>query len=191
MFALRSCINRSTVRFQVGECNYYLKARFSSIERAEAAVPILCELLGQGERARAYWQESRPRIPRTSGSEPPSPEAFWAGFRQRFPLVYSYLRELADTPDWNNGLAGQLSCLVDPKIPRHGDPGASLDREDRVLLLKLGGIWHCAELGRLERFFLEDLGAVAVGSVSEEDFDLDEEEGEVMTDGEFFDAIDA
>jgi hypothetical protein len=56
-----------------------------------------------------------------------------------------------------------------------------------VLLLKLGGIRHCAELGRLERFFLDDLGAVAVGSVSEEDFDLDE--GEVMEDREFFEAI--
>jgi hypothetical protein len=171
----------------VGECNYYLKARFPTAERAAAAMPRLCELLGQGEAARAYWQDSRPRISRASGPEPPSAEVFWAGFRDKFPLVYAYLRELADTLDWNNGLAGQLSCLVDPRVRRRGDPSASLTQEGDVLLLKLGGIWHGAELGRLERFFLDDLGAVAVGSASEEDFELDEDE--VMEDWEFFEAI--
>jgi hypothetical protein len=42
----------------------------------------------------------------------------------------------------------------------------------------------------LERFFLDDLGAVAVGGVSEEDFELDEDRGETMEAWEFFEAID-
>lgn len=172
----------------MGECNYYLKARFATAERAAAAIPPLSGLLRQGEAAQDYWQNSRPRIPQRSGSEPPSAEVFWAGFRDRFPLVHAYLGELADTPDWNNGLAGQLSALVDPRVQRDGDPSASLTQEDDVLLLKLGGIWHCAELIRLERFFLEDLGAAAVGSVSEEDFES-EEGGEALEDWEFFEAI--
>ena len=95
----------------MGECNVYLKARFPTAKRAAAAVPRLSELLGQGEAARDYWQNSRPGSPlRERGWQPPSAEVFWAGFRERFPLVHGYLRALADTPDWNNGLAGHLSC---------------------------------------------------------------------------------
>jgi hypothetical protein len=177
----------------VGECNYYLKARFPTAARAAAAMPRLCELLGQGEAARTYWQDSRPRIPRTSGPEPPSAEVFWTGFRERFPLVHAYLRELADAADWNNGLAGQLSCMIDPRIPRRGDPSASLVQEGDTLLLKLGGIWHFAEVGRLERYLLEELGAIAAGSISQEELEWfeDEDDDEPVTpeDWEYFEAI--
>jgi hypothetical protein len=172
----------------LGECNYYLKARFPTAERATAAVPRLSELLGQGEAARDYWQNSRPSWLREGGRQPPSAEVFWAGFRERFPLVYRYLRELADTPDWNNGLAGQLSCMVDPRVPQRGDPRASLIQERDTLLLKLSGIWHFAEMGRLERYCLEDLGAVAAGSISEEDLERYDDE-EAPEDWEFFEAI--
>jgi hypothetical protein len=177
----------------LGECNYYVKARFPTPERAAAAVPRLCELLGQGEAAREYWQGARPSPLREGRRQPPSAEVFWADFRERFPLVHRYLRGLADTPDWNNGLAGQLSCMVDPRVPRRGDPSASLAQEEDTLLLKLSGIWHCAELGRLERYCLEDLGAVAVGSISQEDLERyaneDADEPEVPEDWEYFEAI--
>jgi hypothetical protein len=169
----------------VGECNYYLKARFASAERAADALPRLCELLGQGEAARAYWQAARPVSLRRGDAAPPPAEVFWAGFRERFPLVHVYLRELADTPDWNNGLAGQLSALVDPQATRPRDPRASLIQASNLVLLKLCGIWQCAELGRLERFCREELGAVAVGSLSEYDYAW----GEDVPDGEYFEVI--
>lgn len=180
----------------MGECNYYLKARFPTAERAGMAIPRLTELLGQGEAAYEYWQNSRSGSHvGEQGRQPPSAETFWAGFRDRFPLVHRYLRELADTPDWNNGLAGQLSCMVDPRDPRRVDPRASLDREGNTLLLKLSGIWHVADLGRLERYLVEALGAVGAGSISEEDLDPgddEDEDGEYEgpEDWEFFEAID-
>lgn len=177
----------------MGECNYYLKARFPTTEGAGAAVPRLNELLGQGEAARAYWQDARPHPLREAHQQAPSAEAFWAGFSERFPLVHRYLRELAGTPDWNNGLAGQLSCLVDPRVSRRGDPSASLVQDGDTLLLKLSGIWHCAELGRLQRYCVEDLGAVAAGSISQEALeyyeDEDADDPEVPEDWEYFEAI--
>jgi hypothetical protein len=177
----------------MGECNYYLKARFSTAERATAAAPRLSELLGQGEAARDYWQSARPHALREGGRQPSSTEAFWAEFRERFPLVHDYLRELAGTPDWNNGLSGQLSCMVDPRVPRRGDPSASLVQEGDTLLLKLSGIWHFAELGRLERYLVEEFGAVAAGSISQEELERyeDEDDDEPVTpeDWEYFEAI--
>jgi hypothetical protein len=178
----------------LGECNYYLKARFPTAAQAAAALPRMCDLLAQGEAAYEYWQNSRPSAHEEEpGWQLPSPEVFWGGFRERFPLVYRYLQELAGTPDWNNDLAGQLSCMVDPRDSRTIDPRASLVREGDILLLKLSGIWHYAEMGLLERYCLEDIGAVAVGSISEEDFEWDEDEDEDEQEGpedwELFEAI--
>jgi hypothetical protein len=50
-----------------------------------------------------------------------------------------------------------------------------LVRSGDLLLLQLNMIWHATEMGLLERYCCEDLGAVAVGSLSEEDLDLDED----------------
>jgi len=163
----------------LSERDFYLKARFATVEQATASMPRLSELLRQGEAAYLYWQDSRPGAHgRQEDWQLPEAETFWAGFRQHFPLVHRYLRELADTPDWNNGLAGQLSCLVS-LYSLQAKPFASLIQEGSLLLLKLSGIWHLAEMGRLERYCREDLGAVAVGSMSEDDLDWDEDEEEL------------
>ncbi len=172
----------------MGECNYYLKARFETAEEAAAAIPRLSELLGQGEAASEYWQNSRGRI-ETSYTRP-SADVFWTGFRDHFPLVTKYLGKLAGKEDWSNGLAGQLSALIDPRIKRHGDPAAFLQQDGDLLLLKLSGIWHCADFRRLHRFILKVLGALDVGTVSEEEFECDDDGEPTMTDDEFFAAID-
>jgi hypothetical protein len=153
----------------MGECNYYLKARFKDAAAAGAAEPRLTALLAEGEGAYDYWQGSR----RWDGPDVPAAE-FWAGFRQRFPLTVGYLKELAGIPDWDNGLAGHLGCLVDPR-PGRPHPGASLVREGDLLLLRLDMIWHFTDMGLLERYCRDELGAVGVGSASEEDFDMDED----------------
>jgi hypothetical protein len=165
---------------KLSERDFYLKARFATVQQAAAAMPRLRELLRQGEAAYLYWQDLRPGAHGSqAGRQPANAETFWAGFRQRFPLVHRYLRELADTPDWNNGLAGQLSCMAVSLDPPQSKPFAALVHEGVLLLLKLCDIWHLAEMGRLERYCREDLGAVAVGSMSEDDLDWDEGEEEL------------
>jgi hypothetical protein len=154
----------------MGECNYYLKARFKDSEAAAFAVPRLSALLAEGERAYQYWQGSR----RFNGPTVPD-SAFWAGFRERFPLVIGYLRELAGRTDWGNGLSGHLGCLVDPRPKGLLDHRASLVQSGDLLLLQLNLIWHGTDMGLLEHYCWADLGAIAVGSVSEEDLDVDED----------------
>ncbi len=151
----------------MGECNYYLKARFRSAGDAVAAQPRLVALLAEGEQAYDFWQHSR----RWDGPKL-SADEFWAGFRGRFPLVVGYLRALAGTPDWDNGLSGHLGCLVDPGLGRQ-HPAATLVRDDGLLLLRLNMIWHFTDMGLLERYCREELGAVAVGSISDEQLESD------------------
>ncbi len=177
----------------MGECNYYLKARFRTAKQAITAIPKLSDLLGQGELAARYWQDSRSGL--RSGKLPKkktlTSENFWTIFRERFPLVHHYLGELADSADWDNGLAGQLSCMVDPHSKRTHEPKSELFQKKNILFLKLSGIWHCAELERLESYCLKDLGALAAGSISEEDLESDDDDDEEasLDDQEYFDAI--
>jgi hypothetical protein len=141
-------------------------------------VPRLTALLAEGERAYDFWQETRSREwVRPLPARQPAPaevrqqaEQFWGEFRGRFPLVFDYLGDLAGTEDWVNGLAGHLD-LVDPSRERKHEPSASLAQRGSELHLQLNGIWHFSDLRLLERFCEEELGAVATGNVSEEDFD--------------------
>src|SRR5262245_58180922 len=111
----------------MGECNYYLKARFRSAAEAKKVLPRLAELLVQGERAYDFWQGSRGGLHFGDVNwKKPSVDGFWKAMREHFPLVYQYLRELADIADWNNGLAGHLGCLVDPSEDRKPYPRAAL-----------------------------------------------------------------
>jgi hypothetical protein len=166
----------------VGQCNYYLRARFRTPKDAEVARPRLAEFLAQGERAYDYWQGSRP-----FGGPGPSPEEFWRGFREQFPDVWRYLGNLAGTAEWNNGLAGQMS-LVDP-----AGAAARLWREDNELFLVLRDIWHFSDLTRLEVWIRREYGALRVGSLSEEHFEFPEDGGDGedgrWDEGWYFDAI--
>jgi hypothetical protein len=175
----------------MGECNYYLKARFRSEADAATAEPLLAALLGEGARAYQYWQDSRPHpLRHKRGWHPPSNSEFWDGFREKFPLVMRYLRELAGTADWDNGLSGILGCLIDPLQERTGQPNAVLWQYQDTLFLELNGIWHGTTLNWLERYCREELGAVAVGSISEEDFELPEDSDWELDPHDAFDAID-
>lgn len=149
----------------MGLSNYYLKARFRSPEEAAAAEDRLAALLTQGQRAHRYFQDAR-----RTGQPPVTADTFWAGFRERFPLIVAYLGGAADIQDWNGGLDPHLACLVDPESGR-GEASASLDQADRVLYLQLDLIWDHSDLGLLEQYCRDDLGAVAVGSLSDENFD--------------------
>lgn len=153
----------------MGECNYYLKARFQSTEAAAAARPRLVALLAEGERAYDFWQDSRRRC--WDGSNVSASE-FWTEFHERFPLVVVYLRDLIDIPDWDNGLVGHLGNLVDPR-PEREPPHATLIQDGDLLLLQLNMIWHFSDMGLLERYCREELGAMAVGSISDEQLETD------------------
>ncbi len=167
----------------MGECNYYLKARFPSEEAANAAFPRLVKLMTQGEKAYDYWQSSRPGVLGETNDPLPTTEQFWTAFHERFPLVIQYLGDLADSPEWSNGLAGQVGCLVDPTKTRTGDPYSVLTPEGDTLLLKLSGIWHFTEMTRLEQYCRDELGAVVVGSTSDEKMERTEEEHMVLAQG--------
>jgi len=166
----------------MGECNYYLKARFATDAKARDAVPRLVALLAEGEQAYDYWQNTRrqqDQARRPSQRQSPQEQQqiaaqFWSVFQARFPLVCDYLGDLVGIEDWSNGLAGQLGSLVDPQHKRRGDPSSSLVCRESLLLLRLNGIWHCSKMRLLEEFCKDELGAVAVGSVSEEEFDEDD-----------------
>lgn len=149
----------------MGLSNYYLKARFRSPEEAATAEDRLATLLTQGQQAYRYFQDAR-----RTGQPPVTSDTFWAGFRERFPLVAAYLRGVAGAADWDGGLDPHLACLVDPESGR-GEASASLDQADRVLYLRLDLIWDYSDLGLLEQYCRDDLGAVAVGSFSDENFD--------------------
>src|ERR1041384_3593125 len=140
----------------MGQCNYYLKARFREPKAALVAMHPLTELLAEGDRAYHYWQGSRPLL-----GERPTAEAFWAGFREQFPRVCRYLGGLVGIADWDNGLAGLLGCLVDSTRP-----GATLTRSGDLLLLTLEDIWHFTQMTLLERYLKDELGAVAADSLS-------------------------
>jgi hypothetical protein len=156
----------------MGECNYYLKARFATDAAARAAVPRLVALLAEGDRAYNFWQDTRGRgFPRSGEYGPQVAQQFWAEFRAQFPLVCEYLGELNGIEDWNNGLSGQLGVLKDPAPKRHWLPSAELSCRDAVLFLQLNRIWHCSNMRLLERFCVDDLGALAVGSISEEEIE--------------------
>jgi hypothetical protein len=75
-FSVPTTIRSAKKEVGIGECNYYLKARFSTAEEAAAAVPRLSELLGQGEAARDYWQNARPSLLPDSPRQPPSAEEY-------------------------------------------------------------------------------------------------------------------
>lgn len=146
----------------MGECNYYLKARFRDADAATEARPRLAALLAEGERAYDYWQEAR----RSENPEVTADE-FWAGFRERFPLTTNYLGELAGVEDWDDELVGHLGSLIDPE--RTGPRAcATLTQDDDLLLLQLNMIWHFSDIGLLERHCFLELDALAVGSISDE-----------------------
>ena len=152
----------------MGECNYYLKARFANEEEARSAEPRLAELLAEGEKAYSYWQGSRSFFgPIDPNRAPMTADLFWQLFYERFPLTMRYLGDLAGIDDWNNGLAGYLS-LVDPHLPRRFQPRALLRRQEDLLLLQLNNVWHFSDMTLLERYCLGELGAVAAESISEE-----------------------
>lgn len=146
----------------MGECNYYLKARFRDVDSAADARPRLAELLAEGERAYTYWQATRQvDDPQMSAVE------FWTGFRERFPLTTSYLGELDGVEDWDDELVGHLGSLVD--LGRTGPrASATLTQDGDLLLLQLNMIWHFSDLGLLERYCFLELDALGVGSVSDE-----------------------
>ena len=105
-------------------------------------------------------------------------------------MVIRYLHGLAGTADWDNGLSGKLGCLIDPLQERTGQPNAVLWQFKDTLFLELNGIWHGTTMNWLERYCREELGAVAVGSASEEDFELPEDYGGRLDPHDAFDAID-
>jgi hypothetical protein len=160
----------------MGECNYYLKARFENDRAAVQAIKPLAVLMAEGEKAYMYWQGAR-CLGRPTDKQP-SAEQFWAGFRQQFPLTCIYLGLFVGIKDWSDGLAGTLGCLVDPLDDRKEQPRASVVRQGDELHVSLEGIWHFTNLGFLETYIEEVLGAVAVGSLSDEDWDEDERETE-------------
>ncbi|MBY0458179.1 MAG: hypothetical protein K2V38_12625 [Gemmataceae bacterium] len=148
----------------MGEANYYLKARFATAKEAKAALPRLADLLAEGEAAYTHWQaERRIGFP---ADQRPTAEAFWAAFREQFPVVCGYLAELNGVEDWDNGLVGQLGLLVDPRRRRRREPNASLQCQRDTLYLRLNGIWHLSEMDLLERYCTGVLGAVTVASTS-------------------------
>src|SRR5262249_11800312 len=137
----------------MGECNFYLKARFATDQAARAAVPRLVALLAEGERACRFWQDRRcRRFPDPPERRPQVAPQFWAEFRSQFPLVCEYLAERNGIEDWSNGLAGQMGVLVDPARERHWLPSAEVVCCGAVLFLQLNSIWHCSDTRPLERF---------------------------------------
>jgi len=174
----------------MGECNYYVKARFASSEAAKAAIQPLLELLEQGDSAYNYWQKSRSNPRNRVRQQPPAAGEFWATFRNEYPLIIGFLGDFADSLDWDNGLAGHLSCMADCQTQIRS-LGTCITQEHDEIRLKLASIWHCADLSMLEAYFIDKLGAIAAGSISEEDLEMDEDdEDEVFEDGFYFDAID-
>ena len=160
----------------MGHCNYYLKARFSTADAVTAAEPRLAELLAEGEKASNYWQGSRGILGQIDPNWAlPTSKTFWRTFRERFPLTVRYLGGLAGIDDWNDGLAGHLE-LVDPQNPGRSWQGAMLRREGKLLLLQLNNIWHYSELTLLDQYCLDELGAIGVCHISEQDLDWEERE---------------
>jgi hypothetical protein len=165
---------------RVGECNYYLKARFATDAAARAARPRLVALLAEGEAAYHFWQgtrmqrgqERRLGQPEAAQESQQIAEQFWTAFRARFPLVCGYLGELVGAEDWDNGLAGQMGMLVDPTRECTFRPSSSLVCRGPWLFLQLNGIWPFSEMRLLELYCEDELGAVAVGSVSEDNFEI-------------------
>ena len=163
----------------MGECNYYLKSRFKDPAAAAVAEARLVALLAEGESVTASGKDpagsaSRRFLPPNSGPSSASGSRWEIG----------YLRDLAGIPDWVNGLAGHLGCLVNPRPAEGYTPRASLVRFGNLLLLQLNMIWHGTDMGLLESYCREELGAVGVGSISGEELEELWKEGSDLEDDE-------
>ncbi len=137
----------------MGECNYYLKARFKNRKALDAAVPKFEAFLKEADEAGDFWQKHR-----GDGND----KAFWDMFIPRFPLVTKYLGKLVGG-DSHNGLAGELSF---------GNEEGYLAKDKKSPVLCYSEYtWHLASWNRLCDFLKSEFGAIKTNWISEEDID--------------------
>jgi hypothetical protein len=83
----------------MGECYFYLKAKFPSTQHLKKVYPDIQKFLKEGQKAEEWWQNHR-------GDKP---KIFWTAFETNFPTVTQYLKHAGKFgADNNNGLSGQL-----------------------------------------------------------------------------------
>lgn len=143
----------------MGEATYYMKARFSSEEAAQAALPKLKAFIDEGLKAEEWWQDHRD----WQREDALGPAKFFEEFQTRFPQVYLYLKDQCghDFKDCNNRLAGLLNF---------GDEETDPYQEDDQIRFS-GVVWHCADWTAYENWLRDVLGAVNAGWVSDEYID--------------------
>ena len=140
----------------MGECSYFLKAKFASHEKALVAAESLGKTLAEVGEAYAFWQANRGKKNR---------EEFWAEFEGKFPLAIEVLKLTRDVEvggDCHNGLAGKLSYC---------DQNASEVEVDGNEVKYSALVWHMADWDGLADWIKSALKAKAVTWASEEMID--------------------
>lgn len=136
----------------MGSANYYLKARFTSEDRAKEQLPKVQEFFRQVGKAYDFWQKNRCT---------PDQVAFWRAMRRDYPQAYDFLdfQERAGG-DHNNALSGCISF---------GDENAAENFEiDGDGIRYYEDTWHFADWDPLCDYLVARFGALKAGWVSDE-----------------------
>lgn len=144
----------------MGEATYYAKIQYNTEGEVKIIFPIVERFIAEGQKAHDFWQDHRNNYP-----------TFWAEFKQQFPMVYDYLKEINMVDgDYNNLLAGQLDFGVDETPEEHGD-----------CIHFVATVWHFAEWDHWLKFIGRATNAIAIGYVSDENVNpMDAVEMEIL-----------
>ena len=139
----------------MGECVYYLKAKFATEEKARNAAEKLSEALAELDKAYDFWQKNRGK----------TPAEFWSNFEAEFPHAMAILKvtpgfELGG--DCNNNLAGKLSYC------ENGEPQVEVFGKE---IRYSAEVWHFADWDGLKNWIESALEAEAVTWASDEGID--------------------
>jgi hypothetical protein len=137
----------------MGECAYFLKAKFATNKKASAAAKRLKQTLAEVEEAYSFWQKNRGK----------NSAEFWSKFEAEFPLSTEILKAAGVEigRDCNNGLSENLSYCGE------GQHVSVVGNEIRYSAV----VWHLADWEGLAKWIENALEAKAVVWASEECMD--------------------
>jgi hypothetical protein len=127
----------------MGSTNYYLKARFASVEAAATALPLVEDFIRQCQEAEIWTDENQ-------GQDMPT---MLAG---KFPLAHAFC-------DFYGG------NVNDSHFGFGTDEMPFLDEADKAVILFTAEVWHMLSWERFCDYLVKHFGAVTAKYISDEE----------------------
>lgn len=135
----------------MGECVYYLKAKFPEEKRAKAALKEIGALQEEGEEVDDFIESNE-----TESKE------FWPGFEKKFPHISAYLKSINL---FGSKEKGDLEGVLNFGNPENDAP--YLDGEGTLCLSAY--VWHFAKWSPIADYLVKAFGATKTAVDTEED----------------------